>query len=167
MNRFLACVAMVVWVITALPGCGGSKPPVTEMLSQNLLEVVASKPYLSTFMTLAKTAGIETLLSGNDPLTIFAPSNSAFDNLSKGDFDALTKPENKGQLLSVLKNHVISGSFSGSDLKGLDADPTNLLGTALPLSTDGQLAIGGANIVEADLAGANGVVHVVDRLIMP
>lgn len=165
--RKVALTAAVLTATAVAAGCGGKKSPNTDMLQENLMQVAAQSPHLSTFLSLAQTAGLENILAGNDPVTVLAPSNSAFDKLSKGQFDALTNPSNKGELLTVLKNHIISGSLDGEDLRAMDAEPTNLLGSVLPLETEGRLSVGGANLIEMDLRGSNGVVHVIDRVLMP
>ncbi len=118
-------------------------------------------------MTLAQAAGISGLLSGADPLTILAPSNNAFAALGNTKFQELLDPDNKEMLTEILKNHVLSGSVDAKDMARAGS-VTNLLGNTLDVSGSGNnITVGGANILEKDMKADNGIIQMVDQLILP
>lgn len=120
----------------------------------------------STLVTALSAADLVTTLEGNGPFTIFAPTDAAFEKLPAGTVDNLVKPENKEKLSGVLTYHVVSGNILVSDLS--DGQVINTLsGEELKVSKkDGNVMINGANITTADLDGSNGVVHVIDAVLI-
>ncbi|GJM62237.1 fasciclin domain-containing protein [Persicobacter diffluens] len=133
----------------------------------SLLALAQGNPKLSKFMTLAQAAGISGLLSGADPLTILAPSNNAFAALGNTKFQELLDPDNKEMLTDILKNHVLSGSVDAKDMAKAGS-VTNLLGNTLDVSGSGNnITVGGANILEKDMKADNGIIQMVDQLILP
>ena len=109
----------------------------------NIVEYISSQPIFATLKTAILTAGLETVLSGNGPFTVFAPSNEAFNNLDSNTLNTiLSTPE---LLTSLLQYHVVSGKVSSSDL------------------SNGE----DANILEVNIQGSNGVIHVIDKVLIP
>lgn len=161
----LALCLMILW----LPGCAKTKGGLGDMAMSSLLGLVTQNPNLSTFMTLVNSAGLGNLLGGTDPLTVFAPSNSAFDALPTGELDKFLKPENKNLLTDILKSHVVSGALSADNLSSMTESPKNLLGNPLNLvkSEGDGLSVNGANVTEANLEGTNGILHIVDKVMIP
>ena len=129
---------------------------------KNIVETAASVADFSTLVAAVKAAGLAEALSGKGPFTVFAPTNEAFEKLPAGTVEMLLKPENKEKLAGILKFHVVSGKIMAGDvLKALKVD------TLQGSSADIGLTIGGANIVKTDIACSNGVIHVIDAVIMP
>jgi uncharacterized surface protein with fasciclin (FAS1) repeats len=105
-------------------------------------------------------------LSGAGPFTVFAPTNAAFAKLPAGTVESLLLPENKAKLVAVLTYHVVPAKVMAKDVKTGEAPSVN--GKKLKLKADASgVTINGAKVVAADLAGSNGVVHVVDTVILP
>jgi len=120
-----------------------------------------------TLLTAAKAAGLVDVLSGNQPLTLFAPTDEAFAKLPAGTVENLLKPENKDKLAAVLKYHVVSGRVFSQDVLRLK-DLKSVQGGALSVTTkDGAASIGGAKLIATDIDAANGVIHVIDGVMLP
>ena len=121
----------------------------------------------STLVAAVKAAGLVETLSGAGPFTVFAPVNAAFDKLPAGTVDNLLKPENKATLAGILTYHVVAGTLKAADLKdGQKLKTVN--GAELTVSIkEGKVMIDGANVTAADLTAGNGVVHVLDAVVMP
>lgn len=169
MPKRMCAVFLCLLLTVLLPGCAKTKGGLADMATSSLLGLATQNSNLSTFMTLINGAGLGNMLGGSDPLTIFAPSNSAFDALPTGALDNLLKPENKSMLTDVLKNHVVSGALSADGLSSMTEAPKNLLGNPLDLvkSEGGGLSVNGANVTEANTEGSNGFIHVVDKVMLP
>jgi uncharacterized surface protein with fasciclin (FAS1) repeats len=165
---------------TFLASCGGA--PKEETVEETTVEVVEETPVEApktvvdiavgspdhtTLVAAVTAAGLVETLSGTGPFTIFAPTNAAFAALPAGTVDNLLKPESKDQLTSVLTYHVVAGNVMAADLSDGQVVKT-LNGQDLTVSIkDGKVMINGATVTAADLAGSNGVIHVVDAVLLP
>lgn len=136
-----------------------AEPPET---APTLLEVAASDARLKTFAALVSRAGLTETLAQGGPFTVFAPTNEAFARLPKEVLGALTREDRQVALRQVLLGHVLEGRILASDLLPTRRAET-LTGSTLPL----RLRVGEADVLEADLVAANGVIHVVDRVLLP
>ena len=135
--------------------------------AKDVVDIAIGSADHSTLVTAVTAAGLVETLKGAGPFTIFAPTNAAFAALPKGAVDGLLKPESKAALTNVLTYHVVSGSVKAADLKDGQKVKT-LQGEELTVSIkDGKVKINGANVTTADLAGSNGVIHVIDAVLMP
>jgi len=133
----------------------------------NIVELAQSAGSFNTLIAAAKAAGLADALAGENKLTVFAPTDEAFAKLPDGTVDALLKPENRYKLEAILLYHVVPGTQMSGKVVGMDAAPT-LLGQAAPISvSDGGATIAGAKIVKTDLKASNGVVHVIDSVMVP
>lgn len=147
--------------------------------SKNIIENAVNSKDHTTLVAAVKAAGLVETLSGPGPFTVFAPTNAAFDKLPKGTVDNLLKPENKGQLSGVLTYHVLAGKFNAMDVMaaikkgGGKATMKTVAGGELTFSMKGDKvmvsdASGGMALVTiADVNQSNGVIHVVDSLLLP
>jgi uncharacterized surface protein with fasciclin (FAS1) repeats len=120
------------------------------------------------FKTLAaalKAAGLVDALKGSGPFTVFAPTDDAFAKLPAGTVEALLKPENKEKLVSILTYHVVSGKVMAKDVK-TSSSPT-LNGQQVDLKVEGGVTVDGAKVSAADVVASNGVIHVIDSVILP
>ena len=115
---------------------------------------------------MAVAGGLAGALSGDGPFTIFAPTNAAFAKLPEGTIATLLKPENKGKLASILKYHVVAGKVMAADVKAGKVKTLNGAKAKIAIK-DGKVTIDKANIVKTDIVGTNGVIHVIDSVILP
>jgi uncharacterized surface protein with fasciclin (FAS1) repeats len=121
----------------------------------------------TTLVAAVKAAGLVETLSGAGPFTVFAPTNAAFEKLPKGTVESLLTPEKKADLTGILTYHVVSGSFKAADLKDGQMVKT-VNGKELKVTIkDGTVMIDGAVVTAADLVAGNGVVHVIDAVVLP
>lgn len=132
-------------------------------------DIVAIASGDAQFKTLTKalgSAGLVTTLQGKGPFTVFAPTDAAFAALPKGTVENLLKPENKALLTKILTYHVVPGSVLSTSLKS--GDVKSVEGTSLKVAvTPSKVTVGGANVVKADIKASNGVIHVIDKVLMP
>jgi uncharacterized surface protein with fasciclin (FAS1) repeats len=157
------------------PMVGGAAMPATN----NIIENAVNSADHTTLVAAVQAAGLVETLSGEGPFTVFAPVNAAFDALPAGTVESLLLPENKDQLTSVLTYHVIAGDIMSTDLVGLINDnggeykAATVQGGELSFSLDGDAvkitdANGGvATVTIADVDQSNGVIHVIDAVLLP
>lgn len=133
----------------------------------DIVDVAAGAGSFNTLVAAVQAAGLVDALKGDGPLTVFAPTDEAFAALPEGTLDSLLKPENKDQLAAILLYHVVSGKVMSSDLSGT-VNAETLQGDTIEIvaSADG-VTVNGANVVTADVAASNGVIHVIDAVILP
>lgn len=135
--------------------------------SNTVVDIAMGSPDHTTLVAAVQAAGLVETLKGNGPFTVFAPTNAAFSALPAGTVDGLLKPEAKADLTSVLTYHVVAGNVMSGDLTDGQM-VTTLNGKQLKVSIkDGKVMIGDATVTAADLAGSNGVVHVIDKVLLP
>jgi uncharacterized surface protein with fasciclin (FAS1) repeats len=121
----------------------------------------------TTLVAAVKAAGLVETLSGAGPFTVFAPTNAGFDKLPKGTVESLLTPEKKADLTGILTYHVVAGAVKAADLKDGQMVKT-LNGKELKVTIkDGKVMIDGATVTAADLSAGNGVVHVIDAVVLP
>ena len=134
---------------------------------KDIVDVAIGSPDHTTLVAAVTAAGLVETLKGTGPFTVFAPTNAAFSALPAGTVDGLLKPENKEKLSGILTYHVVAGAVKAADLKDGQKVKT-VQGEELMVSIkDGKVMINGANVTAADLTGSNGVVHVIDAVLMP
>lgn len=133
----------------------------------NLVEVAAKAGSFTTLIAAAKAAGLADTLANGGPFTVFAPTDAAFAALGKDTIANLLKPANKAQLAAILKLHVVAGRVMAAQAMTLDAAPT-LNGASLPLvQKGGKLHVGNATVTATDVEASNGVIHVIDAVLLP
>lgn len=134
-------------------------------------DIVDTAVAAGQFKTLAaalNAAGLVGTLKGPGPFTVFAPTDAAFAKLPAGTVETLLKPENKAQLVSVLTYHVAPGSVMSASLAGKVTDAKTVEGRTVKIdATKGGVTVNGAKVVTADIAATNGVIHVVDTVLLP
>jgi uncharacterized surface protein with fasciclin (FAS1) repeats len=134
---------------------------------KSVVDIAAGSPDHKTLVAAVTAADLIKTLSEEGPFTIFAPSDDAFAKLPMGTVKDLLKPENKEKLTSILTNHVVDGNVMSGDLRNGQMIPT-LGGGKLRVSIrNGEVTIDGSKVINPDLAGTNGVIHVVDNVILP
>lgn len=133
----------------------------------DIVTLAVNNDNLSTLVAAVKAAGLVETLQGDGPFTVFAPTNEAFAALPEGTLESLLKPENKDQLVAILTYHVIGAEVMSSDLSnGQKAATVNGKDITVKL-WDGKAMINDATVVAADVEASNGVVHVIDKVILP
>ncbi|MFO7846726.1 MAG: fasciclin domain-containing protein [Balneolaceae bacterium] len=133
----------------------------------NIVEVASDTESLSTLVAAIEAAGLVETLSGDGPFTVFAPTNEAFDALPDGTLDTLLDPENQDMLIDILTYHVVPGEVMSGDLSdGMMAETVQGSDVSISVSDDG-VQVSGANVAQADVEASNGVVHVIDSVILP
>ena len=133
----------------------------------NIVEVASKAGSFKTLLAAAKAAGLADTLANGGPFTVFAPTDAAFAALGQDTIASLLRPENKAKLAGILKLHVVAGKVMAAQAVKLDSADT-LAGEALSLEVkDGKLCVGGATVVAADVEASNGVIHVIDAVILP
>jgi uncharacterized surface protein with fasciclin (FAS1) repeats len=121
----------------------------------------------NTLVAAIKAADLVGALQGKGPFTVFAPTDAAFAALPAGTLDNLLKPENKEKLKAILLYHVVPGKVMSSDLKGTVNAVTLQGQTATIIASASGVTVNGAKVVTADIAASNGVIHVIDAVILP
>lgn len=133
----------------------------------NIVAVAAKAGSFKTLLKAATAAGLADTLANGGPFTVFAPTDAAFAALGDATIADLLKPENKQKLASILQLHVVSGKVMAADVVKLKSAKT-IGGTELPIVvTDGKVSVGGVNVTATDVAAKNGVIHVIDAVILP
>ena len=139
-------------------------------MSGNMHDIVDTAVAAGTFKTLVaavQAAGLVDTLKGKGPFTVFAPSDAAFAKLPAGTVEMLVKPENKAKLAAILTFHVVSGKVMAADVSGKHASPASVQGEALKVDGTQGVTVNGAKVTTADIGCTNGVIHVIDTVIMP
>jgi uncharacterized surface protein with fasciclin (FAS1) repeats len=139
-------------------------------MSNQFHDIVDTAVAAGTFKTLVAAVGAAELVStlkGAGPFTVFAPSDEAFARLPAGTVESLIKPENKAKLTSILTFHVLAGKVMAADVSGKVLSPSSVQGQALNVDGTHGVTVNGAKVTTADINCTNGVIHVIDTVIMP
>ena len=135
--------------------------------SADIVDLAVSTDFLSTLVAAVQAGDLVETLKGAGPYTVFAPTNDAFASLPEGTLESLLKPENKEQLVAILAYHVVPGKVKSTDLKdGMKAKTVQGEDINVKISDRG-VKINEANVTAADIEASNGMVHVIDRVILP
>ncbi|HSK12292.1 MAG TPA: fasciclin domain-containing protein [Phnomibacter sp.] len=168
----LAMLAMMGMVACGEAPAEEAVEEVTEVAAEpatpaTVVDIAVGSPDHTTLVAAVTAAGLAETLSGAGPFTVFAPTNAAFAALPEGTVDGLLKPESKDALTGILTYHVVAGKVLSGDLTdGMKAVTVN--GQEITIGVkDGKVTVNGANVVAADLVAGNGVVHVIDAVILP
>lgn len=134
--------------------------------TKDIVDTATEAGQFSTLLAAATAAGLVETLKGAGPFTVFAPTDAAFAALPAGTVDDLLKPENKDKLVGILTYHVLPAQVLSTDLsEGLKAKTVQ--GAEVTITLDGGPKVNGANITAADIKATNGVIHVIDAVILP
>ncbi len=138
----------------------------TASEEKTIVGVAASAGQFNTLVAAVKAAGLVDTLNGKGPFTVFAPTDEAFAKLPAGTVEDLLKPENKEKLTAILTYHVLSGKIMAADVKTSSAKTVNGKDVVIKV-TDGKVTIGAANVMKTDILATNGVIHVIDTVLIP
>lgn len=134
---------------------------------KDIVDTAVEAGSFTTLVTAVQAAGLVDTLKGEGPFTVFAPTDKAFAKLPAGAVDDLLKPENKDQLVAVLTYHVVPGKVMAADAMQADSATTVQGGDIRITTQDGKVMVDEATVVQADIETSNGVIHVIDTVIMP
>jgi uncharacterized surface protein with fasciclin (FAS1) repeats len=135
------------------------------MEAGDIVAVASGNPDFSTLVAAIQAAGLVETLQGDGPFTVFAPTNAAFDALPEGLLEKLLLPENVAVLTAILTYHVVPGMVMSADVTA--GDVATVEGSNIAITTDGGVKVNEANVVSVDVAASNGVIHVIDAVIVP
>jgi len=162
-----AIVSLVVAAVLtlSLAWAGGTMP--TTKPQKDIVQTAIGAGSFQTLVTALEAADLVGTLEGSGPFTVFAPTDEAFAKLPRGTVENLLKPENKAQLHAVLTYHVVSGTIPAGDVVKLSTAKT-VNGQSLTISVDeGTVMVDKATIVATDIQCSNGVIHVIDSVVLP
>src|SRR5450432_2993922 len=144
-----------------------SMPATAGLAKKDIVDTAVAAGTFNTLATALKAAGLADTLKGTGPFTVFAPTDEAFSKLPAGTVESLLKPENKEKLKSILLYHVVAGDVTSAKVVKLTSAKT-VNGQDVKISVvDGTVMINDAKVVKADIAASNGVIHVIDTVLLP
>ena len=157
-----AFVAIVLAATSAYGGSYGKKA------KSDIVDTAVAAGDFTTLAAALQAGGLVDTLKGDGPYTVFAPTDEAFAKLPEGTVEALLKPENKDQLVAILTYHVVPGTVMSADIMNKQTSATTVEGSMVDINAlQGGVKIEGANVVTADIVADNGVIHVIDKVILP
>ncbi|MFK7869001.1 MAG: fasciclin domain-containing protein [Roseobacter sp.] len=165
-RRFALKSTIAAGVLAAVSAC---TPADT---GSDIVDIAAADGNFTTLVAAVQAAGLVDTLKGPGPFTVFAPTDAAFAALPAGTVESLLLPENKDTLVSVLTYHVLPGSVQAADVLGAVADVATVQGSTVRVNGTGGKAgpavkVNDANVIQADILATNGVIHVIDKVLIP
>jgi uncharacterized surface protein with fasciclin (FAS1) repeats len=150
------------------PAEAAPAPAAPAAESKDIIDTAVGAGSFNTLVTAIKAAGLEGTLRGPGPFTVFAPTDAAFAALPAGTVEDLLKPENKEKLTAILTYHVLPGEVMSSGIAGKTLEPATVQGATVKVVGGGDgVMVNDAKVVTADVDASNGVIHVIDKVIMP
>jgi uncharacterized surface protein with fasciclin (FAS1) repeats len=134
----------------------------------DIVDTAAGAGSFDTLVSAVQAADLVEVLKSEGPFTVFAPTDEAFAKLPDGTVENLLKPENKEQLVALLTYHVVPGKAMSSDIAGKELEATTVQGSPVEIDATGDgVTVGDAKVVQADIEADNGVIHLIDAVIIP
>lgn len=169
MKLFIFYGSVAALLIAAVLALGSSNAS-SDMHSDSDKDIVETASAAGSFNTLVaavQAAGLTETLEGEGPFTVFAPTDEAFAKLPDGTVEMLLKPENKDKLVAILTYHVIPGKVTSAEVAGMTSAKT-VKGEEITIkAADGKVMVDDATVIKADVPASNGIIHVIDAVIMP
>tara|TARA_R110002074_G_scaffold116613_2_gene248034 strand:- start:2289 stop:2768 length:480 start_codon:yes stop_codon:yes gene_type:complete len=134
--------------------------------AKDIVDTASEAGSFTTLLAAAEAAGLVETLKSEGPFTVFAPTDDAFAALPEGTVETLLLPENKDQLAAILTYHVVPGKVMSTDLTD-DMEAMTVQGTTVMIDLDNGVMVDGATVTTADIEATNGVIHVIDQVILP
>lgn len=136
--------------------------------ADDIVDIAVSNGSFNTLVAAVQAADLVDVLKSDGPFTVFAPTDEAFAALPAGTVESLLLPENKDQLIAILTYHVVPGTVMASDVMNKQTSATTVQGSEVRINAlQGGVKVEGANVVAADIVADNGVIHVIDKVILP
>jgi uncharacterized surface protein with fasciclin (FAS1) repeats len=134
----------------------------------DIVDTAVSAGQFETLVAAVKAAGLVDTLKGDGPFTVFAPTDEAFAKLPAGTVENLLKPENKDQLVAILTYHVVPGKVISADIANKQLMAKTVEGQSLDINAlNGGVSVDNAKVIQADIEASNGVIHVIDTVVLP
>ena len=170
--KHLLTITLSTLVLTAgmsYAHCGscGSDHAADAKKKADIVDTAVQAGSFNTLVAAVKAAGLVETLKGDGPFTVFAPTDEAFKKLPAGTLESLLKPENKAKLQAILTYHVVPGKVMAADVVKLTTAKTVQGGKVSIAVGDSGVTVDGANVVKTDIETSNGVIHVIDAVILP
>jgi uncharacterized surface protein with fasciclin (FAS1) repeats len=163
----IATLATLTLASTAFAGHHSGKDGTYAKPSTDIVDTAVAAGAFTTLVAAIEAAGLVETLKGEGPFTVFAPTDAAFAALPEGTLESLLKPENREQLVAILTYHVVPGKVTAADVAGL-SEAATVNGASVDISVNyGTVKVDGATVVQADVMASNGVIHVIDQVILP
>jgi uncharacterized surface protein with fasciclin (FAS1) repeats len=138
-----------------------------QAFAADVVDTAVAAGNFKTLVAAVQAAGLVDTLKGQGPFTVFAPTDEAFAKLPAGTVDDLLKPENKDKLVAVLTYHVVPGKVMAADLAGKETKAKTVQGSEVTINGTNGVTVDGAKVIQADIVVDNGVIHVIDAVILP
>jgi uncharacterized surface protein with fasciclin (FAS1) repeats len=162
-TRFASALAVFGLVLATFGFTANNHQPARK----DIVDTAVGAGQFKTLAAALKAGGLVETLKGEGPFTVFAPTDDAFAKLPDGTLDDLLKPENKEKLVAILTYHVVAGQATSSDVAGMKSAKT-VNGKEVKFTVkDGKVMVNNANVIKADVMASNGVIHVVDTVLLP
>jgi uncharacterized surface protein with fasciclin (FAS1) repeats len=134
---------------------------------KDIVDTAVGAGKFTTLVAAVKAAGLVETLKGPGPFTVFAPTDEAFAKLPSGTVEDLLKPENKAKLVGILTYHVLPSKVMAADIAGKKIGAKTVQGSEIAVDAMSGVKVNGANVVAADVATTNGVIHIIDTVLLP
>ena len=134
---------------------------------KDIIDTAIENGSFKTLVAAVKAAGLVDTLKGKGPFTLFAPTDAALSKLPEGTVANLLKPENKAKLVAILTHHVLVGAVPSKAVVGKKLSPKTVNGTSLSVDGTNGVMVSGAKVVSADVKASNGIIHVIDKVLLP
>ncbi|MFT5539278.1 MAG: putative surface protein with fasciclin (FAS1) repeats [Alphaproteobacteria bacterium] len=167
MTRWISRLASFAAVITLALGVATVHADGHKSMKMDIVDVAASAGSFNTLVAAVKAAGLVETLKSKGPFTVFAPTDAAFAKLPAGTLESLLKPENKAKLAGILTYHVLSGKVMAADITGKKLSVATVQGSKANINATNGVMIDNAKVTKADIEASNGVIHVIDTVILP
>lgn len=169
-NVLLAAIAVV--SLAAAPAAYAQCAPTTknhhsERTQNDIVDTAVAAGQFQTLAAALQAANLVQTLKGAGPFTVFAPTDEAFRALPAGTVERLLRPENRAELTRILTYHVVAGRVTSDQLAGQQVRPNTVAGAALSIDARQGVSVNNARVVQADIGASNGVIHVIDRVLLP
>lgn len=161
MKKLIAALISATSLLVAAPAMAG------ETAKADIVDTAVAANDFNTLVAAVQAAGLVDTLKGDGPFTVFAPTDAAFAALPEGTVETLLKPENKDQLIAVLTYHVVPGKVMSKDLAGKTMDVATVQGGTVAIDATSGVTVDEATVVAADVETSNGVIHIIDKVILP
>lgn len=139
----------------------------TVARAADIVDTAVAAGSFNTLVAAVKAAGLVDTLKGPGPFTVFAPNDAAFAKLPAGTVDDLLRPENRDKLVAILTYHVVPGKVMSGDIAGKTMEVKSVQGGLIDIDARNGVMVDDANVIGTDVAASNGVIHVIDTVIMP
>jgi uncharacterized surface protein with fasciclin (FAS1) repeats len=137
------------------------------MEKKDIVDTAVGAGSFNTLVAAVQAAGLVDTLKGDGPFTVFAPTDDAFAALPEGTVESLLLPENKDQLVAILTYHVVPAKVMSSEIAGKNTEVLTVQGDRLSVKARNGVKVQGANVTAADIEASNGVIHVIDKVLIP